>query len=91
MNRAQIARGNLIGYGRVDGGMHAGRWLYNEDKSKGFRIASISGNTFTLEDVEENLDEIFTDADGDGRRLYWISDIGPGDTYRIPTSTYYSR
>jgi len=81
----------LTGYGRVDGGMHTGRWLYNEDKSQGFRIASITGKTFTLEQVDGNLDEVFTDADGDGRRLYWISDIGPGDTYRIPTSTYYSR
>ncbi len=81
----------LSGYGRIDGGRHAGRWLYNEDKSKGFRIGSIRGQTFTLEDVEGSLEDIFTDADGDGRRLYWISEVGPGDTYRIPTTTYYAR
>jgi len=81
----------LSGYGRIDGGRHAGRWLYNEDKSKGFRIGSIRGQAFTLEGVEGSLEDIFTDADDDGRRLYWISDVGPGDTYRIPTTTYYAR
>jgi hypothetical protein len=73
---------NLAGYGRVDGGMHAGRWLYNEDRSKGFRIAAVAGRGFSLEGVKGDLD---------GRRLYWISEIGPGDTYRIPTATSYTR
>lgn len=82
---------DLTGYGRVDGGMHVGCWLYNEDKSKGFRIASIAGHDFTLEGVEGDLEEVFADADGDGRRLYWVSDIGPGDTCRIPTATCYAR
>jgi len=81
----------LTGYGRVDGGRHAGRWLYNEDKSRGFRIAAITDNKFELEAVDGDLAEIFADADGDGRRQYWISDIGPGDTYRIPSTTYYAR
>jgi hypothetical protein len=82
---------SLTGYGRVDGGKHEGRWLYNEDKSKGFRIASIEGQTFQLDGVDGDLDRVFTDANGDGRRVYWISDIGPGDTYRLPATTYYAR
>ncbi len=76
---------------RVDGRRHEGRWLYNEDRSRGFCIARCSGDTFALEGVEGDLDAIFADADGDGRRLYWISDIGPGDTYRIPALTYVER
>ena len=31
------------------------------------------------------------DADGDGRRQLWISDIGPNDGYRIPTACYVTR
>jgi len=81
----------ILGYGRTDGGMHEGRWLYNEDRSAGFRMAEIKGRSFTLEGVEGDLDDVFTDADGDGRRLYWVSDIGPGDTIRIPTATHYAR
>ena len=81
----------LAGYGRTDYGRHQGRWLYNEDKSRGFRIAAVEGNAFKLEGVEGDLEGIFKDLDGDGRRLYWISDIGPGDTCRIPAATYVSR
>ena len=81
----------LTGYGRVDGGRHAGRWLFNEDKSRGFRIAAIKGTRFELDGVEGDLEAIFADTDGDGRRVYWISDIGPGDTFRIPATTYAER
>ncbi len=88
---AIISDRKLAGYGRNDGGKHAGRWLYNEDKSRGFRIASINGTRIVLDDVNDDLETIFKDVDGDGRRLYWISDIGPGDTFRIPTTTYFAR
>ena len=81
----------LAGYGRTDGGKHEGRWLYNEDRSRGFRILSITGQTLTLDTGGANLAEVYTDADGDGRKLYWISDIGPGDTYRMPRTTHYTR
>ncbi|MEN6404178.1 MAG: hypothetical protein ABFD94_19710, partial [Armatimonadia bacterium] len=81
----------LNGYGRVDGGQHAGRWLYNEDKTKGFRIASFSGTVFKLEKVDGELATIFSDADGDGLKRFWISDIGPGDNFRIPTITHVER
>ncbi len=81
----------LAGYGHVDGGRHAGRWLYNDDKSQGFRIASIGGKKLTLEGVEGDLSAIFNDRNGDGRAQYWVSDIGPGDTFRLPVTTYYSR
>ncbi len=77
--------------GRISGGTHAGRWLYNEDKSQGFRIERLAGKQYVLQGVEGSLEEVFTDADGDGRRLFWISNVGPGDAYRIPTSTYYAR
>ena len=81
----------LTGYGRTDGGRHVGRWLCNQDHSQGFRIASIRGNKIQLEGVDGELGAIFRDVDGDGRRLYWISDIGPGDMFRIPTTTHYAR
>jgi hypothetical protein len=81
----------LSGYGRVDGGRHQGRWLYNETRTKGYRIKAIQGKRLQLEAVEGRLSEIFSDADGDGRSLYWISDVGPGDTYRLPTSASYAR
>lgn len=81
----------VAGYGRTEAGRHAGRWLYNEDQSTGFRITSIHGKSLKLDRMEGDLDAVFTDTDGDGRRLYWISDIGPGDSYRIPTTTYFER
>jgi hypothetical protein len=86
-----VAAAALSGYGRIDGGRHAGRWLYNEDKSRGFRIAAVAGSEIQLEGVDGDLEAIFRDADGDSRRQYWISDIGPGDTFRIPTTTYWER
>jgi hypothetical protein len=81
----------LTGYGRVDGGQHQGRWLYNEDKSQGFPIASFGGGVFKLENVTGDLETIFGDKDGDGLRRFWISDIGPGDTFRLPATTYVER
>ncbi len=81
----------LLHLERVDGQMHAGRWLYNEDKSQGFRIARIAGGTATVEAADVNLDTVFTDIDGDGRRQFWISDIGPGDTYRVPNRVFLER
>jgi len=81
----------LTGYGRVDGGRHAGRWLYNEDKTRGYRIASFRAGKFTLEGLDGELAQIYADADGDGRRRFWISDIGPGDTCRIPNITQIQR
>jgi len=82
---------DLMGRGRTDWGRHAGRWLFNEDRSVGFRIASIDGQDFVLEGTNGDLDSIFQDSDGDGRRVYWISDVGPGDSVRIPSTTWYSR
>ena len=82
---------DLTGHGRTDGGRHAGRWLYNEDRSQGYRIAAVEGRTFILEGVDRDLRKHFSEANGEGQTLYWISDIGPGDTFRIPTSTYYAR
>jgi hypothetical protein len=80
-----------FGHGRTDSGRHQGRWLYNEDKTQGFRIAKIEGQQLHLDSSGTDLDAAFNDANGDGRRVYWISDIGPGDDYRIPTSTFFSR
>ncbi|MBD3293010.1 MAG: hypothetical protein GF393_08810, partial [Armatimonadia bacterium] len=56
--------------GRVDGKQHQGRMLLNEDRSVALRITDIAGNAFTVEGAQQPLDEIFTDADGDGRRQF---------------------
>jgi len=83
---------DLVGYGCTDAGRHQGRYLYNETKTKGLKIAAVQGRRqFVLEKGSGALDEIFTDADRDQRRLYWISDIGPGDTVFIPAVTSYTR
>ncbi len=78
-------------YRRDDGVHHAGRWLYTEERGAGWRIASVDGALFTLDGPPADLDARFTDADGDGRRLYWISDVGPGDTCTIPSVTWVAR
>lgn len=79
-----MADRDLLGYGRIDAGRHAGRWLYTEDRSQGFRVAEVTRREFTLEGAPDDLEAVFTDADGDGRRLYWIVDAGPGDRLRMP-------
>jgi hypothetical protein len=77
--------------GRVDGGHHEGRWLLNEDRSVWLPITKVAGNVFTVEGAQQPLDEIFTDVDGDGRRQFWVSDVGPGDTWRLPAVTFVER
>ena len=79
------------GYGRIDGGRHVGRWLFNEDKSAGFRIEAVEERAFRLAGAGNDPDSAFSDADADGRRLYWISDIGPGDTFRIPRTACFEQ
>ena len=81
----------LAGYGRIDGGRHAGRWLFTEDKSRGLRIEAVEGKVFRLAGTSPDIDTAFGDLDADGRRLYWISDIGPGDTCRIPRVTTFEK
>jgi hypothetical protein len=81
----------LIANQRIDGGKHAGRWLYNESRTRGFRITNISSRAFTLDSDGADLDAVFADDDGDGRRLYWISEVGPGDAYFMPRTTHFQR
>jgi len=78
-------------YGRTEHYRHAGRWVYNEDKSQAFQLTAIQGRKLLLEGASGDLAAIYTDADGDGRRVYWISDIGPGDTWRLPSVTWIER
>jgi hypothetical protein len=79
-------------YGRTEHDRQAGRWIYNEDKSRCFRLAGIEqARRLVLEGATGDLAQAFTDADGDGRRLYWISDIGPGDGWRLPSVTWLKR
>jgi len=81
----------LRGYGRLEGGRHEGRWLFNDAMDRGFRITAIEGKTFRLEGRTGDLEQLFADANDDGRRQYWISDVGPGDSYRISAVTCYAK
>ncbi|MEN6645131.1 MAG: heparinase II/III family protein [Armatimonadia bacterium] len=81
----------LAGYGKIEGGRHAGRWLYNEDKTESLKILSASGNVLKVAKGDKALAEVYKDADGDGRRQMWISDVGPGDVFRIPATTWVQR
>ncbi len=76
---------------RVDGRQHTGRWLYNEDRSRGFRISNIKGAYFTIEANSADLKSIFTDSDRNGETRFWISDIGCGDSCRLPSIVTYKR
>jgi len=79
-------------YGRTEHDRHAGRWVYNEDQTQCFRLAAIEqAQRLKLEGVTGDLSQVFTDADGDGRRVYWLSDLGPGDTWRLPSVTWLRR
>ncbi|NPV46453.1 MAG: hypothetical protein HPY69_05825 [Armatimonadetes bacterium] len=79
-------------YGRTEHDRHAGRWVFNENKTRCFRLAAIEqAQRLRLEGAAGDLAEVFADADGDGRRVYWISDIGPGDTWRLPSVTWLQR
>ena len=78
---------DLTSYGR----RHAGRWVYTEDRAHAWRIAVSERRLFTLEGAPADLDARFTDADGDGRRLYWIADAGPGDTLVMPQVVHWQR
>lgn len=78
---------DLTSFGR----RHAGRWLYTEDRAQGWRIAAADRRLFTLEGAANDLDARFTDADGDGRRLYWIADAGPGDMLVMPRVVHWER
>ncbi|MGE5532328.1 MAG: heparinase II/III family protein, partial [Bacteroidota bacterium] len=81
----------IAGYGKTFSGRHQGRWLYNDDKSQGLRIKSCGGTHFALDSEGKDLAAIYKDLDGDGRNYLWISDIGPGDSFRIPSTTYVQR
>ncbi|MCK5805316.1 MAG: heparinase II/III family protein [Lentisphaeria bacterium] len=81
----------LSGYGRTDGGRHQGRWLCGDDLATLFPIAAVGKNTFVLENADTPLETAFRDQDGDGRALYWICDIGPGDWVKLPSRQEYTR
>ncbi|MHB8995864.1 MAG: heparinase II/III domain-containing protein [Armatimonadota bacterium] len=81
----------IAGYGKTFSGRHQGRWLYNDDKSQGLRIKSCGGTRFVLDSEGKDLGAIYKDIDNDGRNYLWISDVGPGDSFRLPSTTYVQR
>ena len=85
------AVGPLSGYGKIQNDQQQGRWLYNEDKSQGLLIESVSGTKLKLRTEGKKLTDIYQDANGDGRNQLWIMDMGPGDTFRIPSATFVTR
>jgi hypothetical protein len=85
------AVGPLDGYGKIQHLRQQGRWLYNEDKSQGLLIESVAGTKLKLRTGGRKLAELYKDANGDGRTQVWISDLGPGDWFRLPTSTCVTR
>lgn len=86
-----VTTSSLAGYGKTYSGRHQGRWLYNEDKSQAFRIKDVNGSILVLESNGADLATCFKDTDGDGRRQLWISDIGPGDAFKLPVTTFVKR
>jgi hypothetical protein len=76
---------------RVDGKQHQGRWIHNENRSLAFRITDCKGNAFTVDAADTDLDAAFADADGDGQTRFWISDIGPGDQWKLAGVTVVDR
>ncbi|MBU0608411.1 MAG: hypothetical protein KKI08_11035, partial [Armatimonadetes bacterium] len=85
------AIGPLSGYGKIQNDQQQGRWLYNEDKSQGLLIESVSGTKLKLRTEGKKLADIYQDANGDGRNRLWIVDMGPGDSFRIPSATFVAR
>lgn len=83
--------GPLEGYGKIQNEHQVGRWLYNEDKSQGLLIEGIGSSKCRLRTGGRKLADIYKDADGDGRNQLWISDMGPGDNFRIPCATFVTR
>jgi hypothetical protein len=86
-----VASRELTGYGRIDGGRHEGRWLFADDLKTGFRIREVRKLSFVLEGEPADIAAAFRDADGDGRNLYWISSIGPGDWVHAPATVTVGR
>jgi len=85
------AVGPLSGYGKIQNDQQQGRWLYNEDKSQGLLIESVSGTKLRLRTEGKRLADLYKDANGDGRNQLWIADMGPGDSFRIPCATFVTR
>jgi len=86
------AVGPLEGYGKIQNARQQGRWLYNEDKTRGFLIESIEGTKIKLRHAAgKRLKEIYQDANGNGQNQIWIADMGPNDRFLIPTTTFAKR
>ncbi len=76
----------FVGYGRVDGGQHQGRWLLNESQAFGPRIDAVRNTGFQAV-FAADPDGFLADLDADGRRTFWIADVGPGERYTLPAGT----
>jgi hypothetical protein len=80
----------LGGYGIHFAGMPlVGRALLNEAKTAYFPILGLDEDTFTLGGAEPL--SAFTDADGDGRTMFWVADLWPEMQVRLPGIVWVER
>jgi hypothetical protein len=74
----------LSGYGiKWDGKRFPGYTLLNEDMTAAWRITEYSDRGFTVQ-ADGDIAPKLTDSNGDGRKFFYIADIGPGDEVMIP-------
>lgn len=88
--RTLTTSSRLSGYGIHFAGMAlVGRCLLNEARTAHYPVLALEGSTFTLAGNEPLSS--FTDADGDGRVMFWVADLWPGMQVRLPAITWFER
>ncbi len=67
-------------------GYYDGATVTGEDKAARYRVVGVTGRNIKLERPIDSSH--FPDADGDGRQMVSIYDMGPGDGIRVPVSVF---
>ncbi len=75
--------------GGFKAGYYDGTLVTGEDHRARHRVVRVEGDRVFLDSPCQEAD--FPDADGDGRRMVMIYEIGPGDKARLPGSVFIRR